>query len=280
MMIILDGLKVKKKIIEELHNEVVNFVEKPNLVVIQVGNDEASNIYIKQKEKMALGVGYGFKHLKFMEDIHEDELINEIEKLNNDKGVHAILVQLPLPKHLNIMKVQNAISPFKDVDGLSSINAGKLLHGEECLVPCTPLGVMRLLAEYNINVNGKNVVVIGRSNLVGKPMAILLDKAGATVTLCHSKTKDLKEYTRLADILVVAVGKPNMVMANMVSDNAIVIDVGINKVDDKICGDVCFEEVKDKVSYITLVPGGVGPMTVAMLGVNVMRAYKMQRDRQ
>ena len=278
-MMILDGLEVKKKILNELHNEVVKLAEKPNLVVIQVGNNDASNVYIKQKEKMALEVGYGFKYLKFDEDIQENELIREIDNLNNDKNVHAILVQLPLPKQINAMMVQNAIDPLKDVDGLSSVNAGKLLHGEECLIPCTPLGVMRLLEKYKINVSGKNACVVGRSNLVGKPMAILLSKAGATVTMCHSKTKDLKEYTRLADILVVAVGKPNLITTDMVRDNAVVIDVGISKVDDKICGDVCFQEVKDKVSYISPVPKGVGPMTVAMLGENVLKAYKMQRDR-
>ena len=278
-MIILDGLKVKKKVLDELHEEIAKLTEKPNLVVIQVGNNEASNIYIKQKEKMALEVGYNFKHLKFKEDISLDELVSEINKLNNDKSVHAILVQLPLPKQINAMMVQNSIDPLKDVDGLSSVNAGKLLHGEECLIPCTPLGVMRLLEEYNINVSGKKVCIVGRSNLVGKPMAILLDKAGATVTVCHSKTKNLDEYTRLADILVVAVGKPNLITTDMVRDNAVVIDVGISKVDDKICGDVCFQEVKDKVSYISPVPKGVGPMTVAMLGENVLKAYKMQRDR-
>lgn len=278
-MIILDGLKVKKKVLDELHEEIAKLTEKPNLVVIQVGNNDASNIYIKQKEKMALEVGYNFKHLKFKEDISLDELVSEINKLNNDKSVHAILVQLPLPKQINAMMVQNSIDPLKDVDGLSSVNAGKLLHGEECLIPCTPLGVMRLLEEYNINVSGKKVCIVGRSNLVGKPMAILLDKAGATVTVCHSKTKNLDEYTRLADILVVAVGKPNLITTDMVRDNAVVIDVGISKVDDKICGDVCFQEVKDKVSYISPVPKGVGPMTVAMLGENVLKAYKMQRDR-
>lgn len=276
-MIILDGKKVKKKVLDELHDEVLKLQDKPNLVVIQVGSDEASNIYISQKQKMALLVGYGFKCLKFDSDIKEEELLLEIKKLNENDGVHAILMQLPLPSHIDTNAVLNAIDQKKDVDGLSVINAGKLFHGEDGLVPCTPLGVMKLLEEYNIDVCGKNALVIGRSNLVGKPMAQMLTNAGATVTICHSKTKNLKEYTRLCDILVVAVGKPNLITTDMVNDDAIVIDVGINKHEGKICGDVDFEMVKNKASYITPVPGGIGQMTVAMLGVNVLKAYKMQK---
>ena len=278
-MVILDGKKVKRKILDELHSEVITLDDKPNLVVIQVGNNEASNIYIKQKEKMAMDVGYGFSHLKFTEDITENELLDEIDKLNEDSSVNGILVQLPLPKQINTNVIQNAIIPLKDVDGLSSMSAGKLFHDEDTLIPCTPFGVMRLLDEYNISVSGKNVTVIGASDLVGKPMAILLSNAGATVTVCHSKTKNLREYTLLADILVVAVGHPCLITADMVRDGTVVIDVGINRVDDIICGDVCFDTVKEKASYITPVPGGVGPMTVAMLGENVLKAYKMQRNR-
>lgn len=278
-MAILDGKEVKRKILDELHSEVLKLTDKPNLVVIQVGDNEASNIYIKQKEKMAKEIGYGFKLLKFRDDITEEELIKEIDGLNNDNDVNAILVQLPLPNHLNVKVIQNAVIPFKDVDGLTDINAGKLLHMEDALFPCTPLGVMKLLKEYGINVCGKNAVVIGRSDLVGKPMAMLLCNAGATVTICNSKTKNLKDYTPLADILVVATGKPGLITGDMIGDDVIVIDVGISKCGDKICGDVCYDEVVAKASYITPVPGGVGPMTVAMLGENVLKAYKMQRNR-
>jgi len=278
-MAILDGKEVKRKILDELHDEVLKLDKKPNLVVIQVGDNEASNIYIKQKEKMAKEIGYGFKLLKFMDDITEEELIKEIDGLNNDNDVNAILVQLPLPNHLNVKVIQNAVIPFKDVDGLTDINAGKLLHMEDALVPCTPLGVMKLLEEYGINVCGKNAVVIGRSNLVGKPMAMLLCNAGATVTICNSKTKNLKDYTLLADILVVATGKPGLITGDMIGDDVIVIDVGINKCGDKICGDVCYDEVVAKASYITPVPGGVGQMTVAVLGTNILKAYYMQENK-
>ena len=278
-MTILDGKKIKNKILDELRSEVADLPIKPTLVVIQVGNNEASNIYIKQKEKMAFFVGYNFKLLKFDEDIKEKELILEIDKLNKDDNVNAILVQLPLPKRMNVKLILNTISEMKDVDGLSSVNAGKLFHGEDTLIPCTPFGVMKLLSEYQIEVRGKNVTVVGASDLVGKPLAVLLNDAGATVTLCHSLTKNLKEQTLLADIIVVAVGKPDLITGDMVRDGAIVVDVGINKVNDKICGDVNFSDVLDKVSYISPVPGGAGPMTVAMLGVNVLKAYKMQKGK-
>ena len=278
-MIILDGKKIKTKVLDELRNEVSNLDTLPSLVVIQVGDNEASNIYIKQKEKMAKYIGYDFKLLKYPLDISENLILEEITKLNNDASVNAILVQLPLPKHLNANLILNHIDPNKDVDGLCNKNAGSLLHNEDALIPCTPLGIMRLLSEYNIEVSGKNVTIIGRSNLVGKPMATLLSNAGATVTLCHSKTTNLKEHTLLADIIVVAVGKPNLITADMVHENAIVIDVGINRVNNQICGDASFESIKAKVSYITPVPGGVGPMTVAMLGANVLKAYKIQKDK-
>ena len=278
-MIILDGKKIKTQVLDELHNEVSKLENKPSLVVIEVGNNEASNIYIKQKAKMAESIGYDFKLLKFPEDINESDLLFTIDSLNNDTKVNAILVQLPLPKHLNASLILNSINPNKDVDGLSRINAGALLQNEDCLIPCTPLGIMHLLREYHLEVTGKNVTIIGRSNLVGKPIAILLSNAGATVTLCHSKTKNLKAHTLMADIIIVAVGHPNLITEDMVKENTIVIDVGINKVDNHICGDVDFESIKNKASYITPVPGGVGPMTVAMLGANVLKAYKIQKDK-
>lgn len=279
-MKILDGKLIKGQILEELKGEVDKLTIKPNLVVIQVGDNESSNIYINQKRKMAEYIGYNFSLIKYPEDVSEEELISKISELNVDKGVHAILVQMPLPNHLNSTNIQNAVSVLKDVDGLNDINAGRLFHKKDGLFPCTPLGVMELLKRYNINVTGKDAIVVGRSNLVGKPMATMLTNNDATVTVCHSKTENLKKYTTHADILVVAVGHANLITADMVKDGAIVIDVGINKVDGKLCGDVDFENVSKKVSYITPVPGGVGQMTVAMLAKNVLSAYKLQmRDK-
>ena len=209
----------------------------------------------------------------------QEDLANSLElinKLNNDTTVNGMLVQLPLPNEMDANKVLNEISPLKDVDGLTDLNNGMLFHGKDTLYSCTPYGVMELLDRYNISVSGKNVVVVGRSNLVGKPMAMMMLEKGATVTVCHSKTKNLENYTKNADILVVAVGKPNFITSDMISDNAVVIDVGISRLANGLCGDVDFDSVKDKCSYITPVPGGVGPMTVAMLAKNILKAYKMQ----
>ena len=278
-MIILDGKKIKNEILDELKNEVSELTEKPNFVVIQVGDNPASNVYIKQKAKMAEYVGYGYKHLKLAEDITEKELLSEIDKLNKDKNVHGILVQMPLPEHIDTNKVQNAVLPEKDVDGLSDMNAGKLFHSKDALFSCTPYGVMEILKRYNISIEGRHAVIVGRSNLVGKPMSVMLTNAGATVTLCHSKTKDLMMHTKMADILIICVGKPKMITSEMVSEGAIVIDVGINRLDDGLCGDVDYENVANKCSYITPVPGGVGPMTVAMLGQNVLKAYQIQKEK-
>ncbi len=276
-MKIIDGKKIKKEILDELKEEVSKLKDKPNFVVIQVGNNEASNVYIKQKAKMAEYIGYGYTHMKLDEDITEEELLKKIDKLNKDKNIHGILVQMPLPDHIDTNKVQNAVIPEKDVDGLSDMNAGKLFHGKDALFSCTPYGVMELLKRYNIKLEGSHAVVVGRSNLVGKPMATMLTNAGATVTLCHSKTKDLAKQTKKADILIVTVGKPKLITADMVRKGAVVIDVGINRLADGLCGDVDYENVSKKCSYITPVPGGVGPMTVAMLGSNVLKAYKMQK---
>jgi len=278
-MKIIDGKKIKKEILDELKDEVSKLKDKPNFVVIQVGNNEASNVYIKQKAKMAEHIGYGYTHLKLSEDITEEALLNEIDKLNKDKNIHGVLVQMPLPSHIDTNKIQNAVIPEKDVDGLSDMNAGMLFHGKDSLFSCTPYGVMELLKRYNINVEGKHAVVVGRSNLVGKPMSIMLTNAGATVTLCHSKTKDLAKYTKKADILIVTVGKPKLITADMVRRCTVVIDVGINRLDSGLCGDVDYENVSKKCSYITPVPGGVGPMTVAMLGSNVLKAYKIQKSK-
>ncbi len=275
-MKLIDGKRIKNEILDELKKEVANLKEKPHLVVIQVGNNEASNVYIKQKAKMAEYVGYEYNHLKLDESITEEELLKEIDKLNNDNSVHGILVQMPIPKHIDTNKIQNAVLPEKDVDGLSDMNAGMLFHGKDALYSCTPYGVMELLKRYNIQVEGKHAVVVGRSNLVGKPMSTMLTNAGATVTLCHSKTKDLAKHTKKADILIVTVGKPKLITRDMVRRGTVVIDVGINRLETGLCGDVDFDMVKDKCSYITPVPGGVGPMTVAMLAANVLKAYKNQ----
>lgn len=276
-MKILDGKIIKSHILDELKEEVSLLGKKPNFVVIQVGNNEASNIYIDQKRKMAEYIGYEFSLLKFDENINEEVLLNEINKLNNDSNVNGILVQMPLPSHIDTNKVQNAVNPLKDIDGLSDINSGILCHNKNTLFPCTPLGVMELLRRYNISVSGLNSVVVGRSNLVGRPMAMMLTNNDATVTICHSKTKNLKEYTSKADLLVVAVGSPKLITEDMVKDNAIIIDVGINRTSDGLCGDVDFDNVSKKVSYITPVPGGVGQMTVAMLASNILKAYKIQK---
>ena len=278
-MVILDGKKIKAEILDELKEEVSKLPVKPNFVVIQVGDDPASNVYIKQKAKMAEYVGYGYTHLKLDNDTSEEEILKEIDKINKDKNIHGVLVQMPVPDKIDTNKVQNAVLPEKDVDGLSDMNAGMLFHGKDALYSCTPYGVMEMFKRYNISLEGKHAVVIGRSNLVGKPMGTMLTNAGATVTLCHSKTKDLAKHTKMADILVVGVGKPKMITSDMVSEGTIVIDVGINRLEDGLCGDVDFENVKDKCSYITPVPGGVGPMTVAMLGKNILKAYKMQIEK-
>ena len=278
-MMILDGKKIKKVVLDEIKSEVNNLSVKPKLVVIQVGNNEASNVYIKQKSNMCEYVGYEYEHIKLENLVTEEDVINVINRLNNDEKVTAILVQLPLPDGMDTNKIVNSISPKKDVDGLTDLNNGMLFHGKDTLYSCTPYGVMELLDRYDISVSGKNVVIVGRSDLVGKPMAMMMLDRDATVTVCHSKTKNLKEFTKNADILVVAVGKPNLITEDMISDGVVILDVGINRTDTGLCGDVLFDSVKDKCSYITPVPGGVGQMTVAMLSKNVLKAYKMQMNK-
>lgn len=275
-MMILDGKSIKNTILDELRLEVSNLSIKPKLVVIQVGDNEASNVYINQKHNMCNYVGYEFSHVKLDANITTDDILTVINQLNIDQSVNGILVQLPLPLGIDTDKVVNAVSPDKDVDGLTYLNNGRLFHTKDSLYSCTPSGIMELLSRYNISISGKNVVIVGRSNLVGKPMGMLMLNQDATVTICHSKTKNLSEYTKNADILVVAVGKPNFITGDMVSSNSIVIDVGISRTENGLCGDVDFDSVKDIVSYITPVPGGVGPMTVAMLAKNILKAYKIQ----
>ena len=273
-MKILDGKLVKTEILKKLKKEVEKLERKPGLAVIQVGDDPASKVYVAQKEKMAKELGYKFKYIKLDKEVSQEELEATVKKINSDKTIDGLLVQMPLPKHLDSRKVQNLIKEDKDIDGLCDINAGKLTHNVDCLMPCTPKGIMDILKHYKIDVEGKNVVIVGRSDLVGKPLASMMLNAHATVTLCHSRTKNLASITKKADILVAAVGKRGIITKEMVKHKTIVIDVGINRVDGKIYGDVDFDSVKEKASYITPVPGGVGQMTVAELGENVLKAYK------
>lgn len=280
-MQILDGKEVKRIKLEELKNEVLKLDRPLGLTVIQVGDDSASNIYVKQKSKMANNLEFNFNHIKLEEDVTEEEVLKIINSLNRDNCVDGILVQMPLPKHLNSRIIQNTISPLKDVDGLTDINMGMLVHKKNCLVPCTPLGVMELLKYYNIDVAGKNVVIVGRSDLVGRPMAEVMINNDATVTLCHSKTKNLKDITKNADVLVVAVGKAKLITSDMVKDGVVVVDVGINRLEDgSLCGDVDFDGVSSKCSYITPVPGGVGQMTVLELGYNTYKAYLLRQEKR
>ena len=273
---ILDGKKKEKKVREGVKEQVDKLKNKcinPKLAVVMVGNDSASAVYVKNKSNACRKAGIEFEEFLLPEETTEEELINLIKKLNKDKNVHGILLQSPVPKHINIDRAFDTISPEKDVDGFNAVNVGNLTIGRDCLVSCTPYGVMRLLEEYNIDVSGKRAVVIGRSNIVGKPMLQCLLSKDATVTICHSKTKDLSEVVSEADIVISAIGRPNFVTGNMIKDGAVVIDVGINRMEDgSLCGDVKFDEAESKASFITPVPGGVGPMTVAMLVENVVKA--------
>ena len=274
-MRLLDGKKIKLEKVEELKKEISSLKRKPGIVVIQVGNDEASNVYVKNKEKTALDLGCNFEHIKFEEDTPEDVLLGKIDKLNEDSNVDGIIVQMPLPKHLNTNLIQNRVSYKKDIDGLTDINAGLLFHNKDSLIPCTPKGIMEMLDYYNISVSGKHVVIVGRSELVGRPLMSLMLNNNATVTICHSYTNNMEKITKKADILICAVGKKHIITKEMVRKGAVVIDVGINREDGKLYGDVDFDNVKDKASYITPVPGGVGQMTVLSLYQNLLKAYRL-----
>lgn len=274
---ILDGKEIKDKILIQVKEEVSKLDKKLKLVVIHVGNDDSSEIYIRQKKKMCDYVGYDFEEIRLDTNVSGDSVISLISNLNNDTDVTGIIVQLPLPLSLDTNRIINSINPLKDVDGLTYLNRGKLFSNSDGLVSCTALGIVELMHNYNISFNDKNVLVVGRSELVSKSLAMLLLKEDATVTICHSKTNNLSRYTNNADIIIVSVGKVNLINSDMISDNCIVIDVGINNTDNGICGDVDFNSVKDKVKYITPVPGGVGPMTIAMLAKNILMAYRMQK---
>lgn len=270
------GSELSKELKDNLKLEIEGIKgRKPTLAVILVGEDPASMSYVRGKNKACVEVGMECRQIDLPESTTQEELINLVKELNIDNSIDGILVQLPLPKHIDQKVVLQTIDYNKDVDGLHVINAGKLFLGEDGFVPCTPLGIMKLLERMNCEIAGKEVVVIGRSNLVGLPVSRLLTKAHATVTICHSKTKNLSEVTRRADILVVAMGKAKFVKADFVKEGAYVIDVGVNRVDGKLCGDVDFDEVAPKCSAITPVPKGVGPMTITMLLYNTLKAYKL-----
>lgn len=281
MATIINGKELAAKVRANLKLEVDELKKQeiePKLAVIMVGNDSASAVYVGNKSKACEEIGISFEEFLLKEETTREELLGLIQELNQRKDVNGILLQSPIPKHLDIREAFNAIDYRKDVDGFHPINVGKLAIGEESFVSCTPAGVMKMLEEYNIETQGKNAVVIGRSNIVGKPLAQLLLNANATVTTCHSKTQDIADIAKRADILVAALGKPKFVTKDMVKNGAIVIDVGINRNEEgKLIGDVDFEQVEQKASYITPVPGGVGPMTIAMLMSNVVKAAKMSQ---
>ena len=280
MAIILDGKKLRDKIFENLKQRLNNMSEKPTLAVILVGDDPASQIYVKNKKKTAENLGINSIVINYPSNISEKILLDKIQELNNDNKITAILVQLPLPKHIDKFKIIDAIAPEKDVDGLTPYNSGKLFSGEEPYVyPCTPKGILLLLDEYNIELAGKHVVVIGRSNLVGKPVAQMLLNRNATVTMCHSHTKNLSDITKTADIVVSAVGK-NIIGEKMLKSDCVVVDVGIFKdINGKICGDVDFASASKIAAYISPVPGGVGPMTIASLMLNTVELADSKRLR-
>ena len=275
---IIDGNKEAAALREEIKKEIISIKSKtnkaPGLTVILIGEFAPSLIYVRNKEKNSKEVGINSNVIKYSNDVKEEEVLKKIKELNKDKNVSGILVQLPLPDQIDKKKIINSIDPSKDVDGFNPINVGNLASGYDAIVPCTPLGCLLLLKKIEKNLSGKHAVIIGRSNLNGKPMAQLLLKENCTVTVAHSKTKNLKEECSKADILIAAVGVANLVKKDWVKDGSIVIDVGINKQGDKIVGDVSFEEVKDKVKAISPVPGGVGPMTIACLLKNTLECFK------
>lgn len=278
MAVIMDGKALAQKIRLEEKEKVEKLNQKgiyPKLAVIMVGEDKASKVYVKNKSKACTEVGISYEEFLLPENTTMEELLQTIEMLNKREDVHGILLQSPIPKHLDILTAFESIDFRKDVDGFHPINIGRLTLNRQTFISCTPHGVMRLLEEYHVEIAGANVVIVGRSNIVGKPLAQCMLNKDATVTICHSKTKDLKELTKKADIIVMAIGKANFLTADMIKPNAVVIDVGINRLDTgKLVGDVNFPEVSQKASYITPVPGGVGPMTIAMLIHNVVVASK------
>lgn len=274
---IMDGKSLKNEILSGLAEEVKALDKVPTLCVIQVGDDEASNVYINQKRKMCNDIGYNFIHEKYDDSITEDELLKNIERFNSNDNIDAILVQMPLPSGINEKSIQNAVNKYKDVDGLNDSNIVDLISGKSSLYPCTTCGVISLLDKYGVILEGSNVVIVGRSSLVGMPLFHMLENRNATVTLCHSKTRNLQSITKNADIIISATGVKGLIKEDMVKNNAVVVDVGITRENGKLYGDVDFDSVSKKASLITPVPGGVGPMTIASLAQNVLKAYKMQK---
>ena len=275
MTIIADGKALAEKIYEKIKKDVEKLEKKPTLAVIITNDNEAGKIYVRNKQKACEKTGINSYTQEFDSNVTQEELLNKINKLNNNKDIDAILVQLPLPKHIDSEKILNAISPKKDADGFHYINAGKMFTGQiPNSIACTPKGIIRLLDEYKIKIEGLNAVVIGRSNIVGKPISQLLLQRNATVTVCHSKTKDISFYTKNADLIICATGNPKFLTGDMVKEDAIIVDVGISRCNGKLCGDIDFESVAPKASLITPVPGGVGPMTVAMLIQNTLELAK------
>ncbi|MFR2535334.1 MAG: bifunctional methylenetetrahydrofolate dehydrogenase/methenyltetrahydrofolate cyclohydrolase FolD [Clostridia bacterium] len=282
MAVIIDGKKLAKEIREKLKEEVVQLKEKgiyPQLAVIMVGEDKASKVYVKNKSKACEEVGIGYEEILLPEDTTKETLLQTIEKLNQREDIHGILLQSPIPKQLDIYDAFETIDFRKDVDGFHPINIGRLALNRQTFISCTPHGIMKMLEAYQISIKGANAVIIGRSNIVGKPLAQCLLNQDATVTICHSKTKQIEEITKKADIVIVAIGKPNFLTADMIKPGAVVIDVGINRLDTGLVGDVDFGSVSQKAGYITPVPGGVGPMTIAMLLQNVIIAAKYLEDK-
>jgi len=279
MTTILDGKKLSVKILDELAQKIAKLEKKPTLTVILVGEDPASELYVGLKKKAAEKLGIVSTVFTYPQNTDEKTILNKIEELNQDKTVDAILVQFPLPNQISEQKIIQAISPKKDADGVTPENIGRISIGVEPFAyPCTPNGILRILDEYNIELKGKHAVVVGRSNIVGKPVAQMLLNRNATVTICHSQTQNLADIIKTADVLVSAVGKNKIIRNEMIKSGCVVIDVGTSKVDGKLCGDVDFEKVKDSASYITPVPGGVGPMTIASLMGNVLELSKLNRD--
>lgn len=282
MAIIIDGKNLANKVVEKLKIECEELKQNkinPKLAVIAIGNDEASKIYIKNKRKVFEQVGIECEESLLKNNITQEELIKLIKKFNKDKTINGILLQSPIPINLNINEAFTSIAPEKDVDGFNPLNIGKLVLNKDTFVPCTAYGIMHIFEEYNIELNEKNVVILGRSNIVGKPLAACCINKNATVTICHTKTQNVEEKIKDADILISAIGNPHFVTKDMVKDGVVVIDVGISRLSNgKIVGDIDFENVKEKASYITPVPGGVGPMTVAMLAYNVIKATKRQNN--
>lgn len=275
---IINGKELAKEVRLNLKEKVEKEKLTPKLAVILCGDNEASKVYVKNKSKACDEVGVEFEEFLLPNTTTQKELLDLIDRLNEDEKVDGILLQSPIPKGLNIEEAFERIKPEKDVDGFNPYNVGKLCIGEDGFIPCTPLGIMKMFEKYNIDLEGKKAVIVGRSNIVGKPMAQCLLSKNATVTICHSRTKDLKEELKDADVVIAAVGKREIIKADMIKEGAVVIDVGMNRNDEgKLCGDVDFEEVSKKASYITPVPGGVGPMTIAMLMNNVVKAYENKR---